>query len=236
MGKRKVTSSPKSNKRVTPSIRKRKRSEVVSIDQHQRRSKRLQKCNDSTTIPAVLLTPPSSILDSARSSSTRGLNGRRKYTGSKFDLADALSKGALFSPQQGQANATEKEDEEKGSNDDGPRHCYCNGYCQACTSTATCELHEGFFCSVCNDWFHATCTGWEIHGDAPNQYMESKMYSDLKLSLDSISQEDSHPWYCIRCWEKSFQTKHSYHGSIVRPSNRRFVLGLKSIVQFCLET
>jgi hypothetical protein len=73
-----------------PSIRKRKRSEVVSIDQPQRQSKRLQKCNDSTTIPAALLTPPSSILDLARSSSTRGLNGRREYTGSKFDLADAL--------------------------------------------------------------------------------------------------------------------------------------------------
>jgi hypothetical protein len=157
MGKRKVTSSPISNERVTPSIRKRKRSEVESKDQPRRQSKRLQKCNDSTTIPAVLLTPPSSILDSARSSSARGLNGRREYTGSKFDLVDVLSsKRALFSPEQGQANATEKEDEEKGSNDDGPRHCYCDKYCQACTSTATCELHEGFYCSVCNDWFHAT--------------------------------------------------------------------------------
>jgi hypothetical protein len=36
--------------------------------------------------------------------------------------------------------------------------------------------------------------------------------------------------------KKSLQTKHLYRGSIVLPSNRRFVLGLKSIVQFCLET
>jgi hypothetical protein len=150
------------------------------------------------------------------------------------------SPNGLYSVQeQGQANATEKEDEEKGSNDDGPRHCYCDKCCQTRTSTATCELHEGFFCSVCNDWFHATtCTGWEIHGDAPNQYMESKMYPDLKFSLDSISQEDSHPWYCIRCWEKKFADEAfvPWVDCTPEPSNRRFVLGLKSIVQFCLET
>jgi hypothetical protein len=89
------------------------------------------------------------------------------------------------------------------TNDDaGPRHCYCDEYCLACTSTTPYESHDGFFCSGCDGWFHATCTGWDIHGDPPNRYMESKMYPDFKISLDSLSQEDSQPWYCIRCWEK----------------------------------
>jgi hypothetical protein len=108
-----------------------------------------------------------------------------------------LSKRAPSSPERGQANAIEKEGDEKASDDEGPRHCYCDEYCQACTSTTPCELHDGFFCSGCNDWFHATCTGWEIH-----RYMESKMYPDFKISLDSLSQEDFQPCYCIRCWEK----------------------------------
>ena len=62
------------------------------------------------------------------------------------------------------------------------------------------------------------------------------MYPDLKISFDLILQEDSHPWYCIPCWVEIIilQMKHSYHGSIVLLSNRCFVLGLKSIVQFCL--
>jgi hypothetical protein len=34
----------------------------------------------------------------------------------------------------------------------------------------------------------------------------------------------------------SLQTKHLYRGLIVLRSNRHFVLGLKSIVQFCLKT
>jgi hypothetical protein len=91
---------------------------------------------------------------------------------------------------------------------DGPRHCYCDEYCEACTSNTPCELHDGFYCSGCDDWFHATCTGWEIiDGNSPsNRYMVSKMYPDLKIPLGSLSQEDSHPWYCIRCWEtKKFE-------------------------------
>jgi hypothetical protein len=33
--------------------------------------------------------------------------------------------------------------------------------------------------------------------------MESKMYPDFKIPLGaSLSQEDSQPWFCIRCWEK----------------------------------
>jgi hypothetical protein len=201
MAKKKFTSPPALNKIVTPSIRKRKRSQGESIDQPRRRSKRQQKFSDSTFVP-VTQVPPSSIRESARVASRRGLNGRREHTGSKYDLADVISKRAPSSPERGQANATEKEVDENASNDDGPRHCYCDEYCQACTSTTPCELHDGCFCSGCNDWFHATCTGWEIHGEPPNRYMESKMYPDFKIALDSLSQEDSQPWYCIRCWEK----------------------------------
>jgi hypothetical protein len=37
--------------------------------------------------------------------------------------------------------------------------------------------------------------------------MESKMYPDFKIPLgSSMSQIESQPWYCIRCWEnKKFQ-------------------------------
>jgi hypothetical protein len=120
MGKNKFTSPPPSNRQVTPSICKRNRSEEESIDKAQRQSKQLQKCRDSISIPPELLTPPSSILDLARSPSTRGLNGRRENTGFTYNLVDVLSKHVLLSPEQGQASATEKEGEEKASNDDGP--------------------------------------------------------------------------------------------------------------------
>jgi hypothetical protein len=207
MGKKEFTSRPPaSNKRrVTPSIRKRKRSQEELKDPPRRRSKREQKRSDSTSIP-VTPAPPSSIRDSARITTRSGSNACREYTGSTYDLADVLSKRAPSSPEQRQANTTaEKEGRDKIAltNDDaGPRHCYCDEYCLACTSTTPCESHDGFFCSGCDGWFHATCTGWDIHGDPPNRYMESKMYPDFKISLDSLSQEDSQPWYCIRCWEK----------------------------------
>ena len=204
MGKKQFTSPPALNKRrVAPSIRKRKRSQEELIDHSRRRLKRLQKRSDSTSIP-VTPAPPSSIRHSARNYSTSGSNGCREYTGSTYKLEEVLCERAPSSPQRGQAtNATEKEGDEKALNDDGPRHCYCDEYCQACTSTSPCELHDGFFCSGCNDWFHATCTGWEIHGDPPNTYMASKMYPDFKIALGSLSQEDSQPWNCIQCWEKN---------------------------------
>ena len=37
-----------------------------------------------------------------------------------------------------------------------------------------------FFCDGCDDRFYATCTGWELHGDPRNRYMDSKMlYPDF---------------------------------------------------------
>jgi hypothetical protein len=202
MGKKDFSSPPPLKKRrVTPTIRKKKRSQEELIDQPRRRSKRKQKVIDSTSIP-VTPAPSSSIRDSARISSTSGSNGRRKYTGSRYNLEEVLPKRAPSSPERGHVNATEKEGVEIVSNKDGPRHCYCDEYCQVCTLNTTCELHDGFFCNGCDDWFHATCTGWEIHGDPPNRYMESKMYPDFKIPLGSLSQEDPKPWYCIRCWEK----------------------------------
>ena len=117
-------------------------------------------------------------------------------------MEEVLPKRAPSSPERGHVNATEKEGVKIVLNKDSPRYCYCDEYCEACTSNTTCELHDGFFCNGCDDWFHATCTGWEILGDPPNRYIASEMYPDLKIPLGSLSQEDPQPWYCIRCWEK----------------------------------
>ena len=52
-----------------------------------------------------------------------------------------------------------------------------------------CFLH----CNGYEDWFHATCTGWDIHGNLPKTYIFlSKVYTGFKTSLSSsLSQEDS---------------------------------------------
>ena len=242
MGKEEFSSpSPLKKRRVTPTIRKRKRSQEELIDQPRRRSKRQQKVIDSTSIP-VTPAPSSSIRDSVRIFSTGGSNGRRKYTGSSFyvggrrkytgssyNLEEVLPKRAPSSPERGHANATEKQGVRMASNKDGPRHCYCYEYCQACTLNTPCELHDGFFCNGCVNWFHAACTGWEIHGYPPHGYMESKMYPDFKIPLGSLSQEDPQPWYIASDAgkTKSLKTQHSYLGLIVVCNNRYFVLGLK---------
>jgi hypothetical protein len=204
-GKEAFTSPPASRKRrVTPSIGKRKRRQEELTDQP-RRSKRRQIYSDPTSIPVTPSAPSSSIRDTARILSVSGSGGSREYTGSTYSLEAVLSKRTLSSPHPGHADATEKPGDETAVSD-GPRHCYCDEYCQACTSITPCELHDGFYCSGCDDWFHAACTGWEIKGEFPNRYMESKMYPDFKIQLDSLSQEDSQPWYCIRCWEtKKFE-------------------------------
>ena len=191
-------------RRISPSIgKKRERNEEqLTPDQPQRRSKR-RKPSASTNIPTTPA-PPSSIRASARLSSRSGSNGRREYTGSRYNLEEVLSKRAPSSPHRAHdANATGEKQGEEPASDNGPRYCYCDEYCQACTSDTTCQKHDGFYCSGCEDWFHATCTGWEIiDGDSPgNRFMVSQMYHDLKIPLGSLSQEDSHPWYCIRCWE-----------------------------------
>jgi hypothetical protein len=192
MRKEEFTSPPASEKRqVTPSIRKRKNR---SQEDPPRRSKRLQKYSDSTSIP-VTPAPSTSIRDSARIPSISGSGGSREYTGSKYSLETELSKRAPSSPQHVHADATPEKQGDETAVNDGPRHCYCDEYCQACTSITPCELHDGFYCSGCDDWFHAACTGWEIKGEFPNRYMESKMYPDFKIQLDSLSQEDSK-----MCW------------------------------------
>jgi hypothetical protein len=196
MGKEEFTSPRVSERRrVTPSIRKRNRSPQEELIDQPRRSKRRKKYSNSSFIPATPV-PSSSIRDSARIPSISGSGGSREYIGSKYSLENALSKGAPSSPQRGLADATEKQGDETAVND-GPQHCYCDEYCQVCTSITPCKLHDGFYCSGYDDWFHATCTGWEIKGEFPNRFMESKMYPDLKIPLDSLSQEDSQPWYCI---------------------------------------
>ncbi len=188
-GKEAFTSPPASRKRrVTPSIGKRKRRQEELTDQP-RRSKRRQIYSDPTSIPVTPSAPSSSIRDTARISSVSGSGGSREYTGSTYSLEAVLSKRTLSSPHPGHADATEKPGDETAVSN-GPRHCYCDEYCQACTSITPCELHDGFYCSGCDDWFHAACTGWEIKGEFPNRYMESKMYPDFKISLDSLSQED----------------------------------------------
>ena len=129
MGKEESKSPPPLEKRrVTPSIRKkRKRSQEELIDRPQRRSRRRPKCSDSISIPATPA-PSSSIRDSARILSISGLNGRRKHTGSKCNLEEVLSN------QTGSVKSTEKQGDKKASNEDGPRHCCCDQHCQACTS------------------------------------------------------------------------------------------------------
>ena len=139
MVKEEFTSLQASEKRrVTPSIRKKERSQEELIDQP-RRSKRRQKHSDSTSIPATPA-PVSSIRDSARNSSTSGSNGRRKRTGSTYNLKEVLSKiapasrreyigstcnleeelskRAPSSPERGPVNATdEKKEDQTASND-----------------------------------------------------------------------------------------------------------------------
>jgi hypothetical protein len=142
MGKEEFTSPPASERRrVTPSIRKRNRGrrQEELIDQP-RRSKRSKKFSNSSSIP-VTPAPSSSIRDSARTPSISGSGGSRKYTGSKYSLEEALTKRAPSSPQErGHANATtEKQGDETTAVNDGPRHCYCDEYCQGCTSITPCE-------------------------------------------------------------------------------------------------
>jgi hypothetical protein len=140
MGKEESTSPPPSEKRrVTPSIRNGKRSQEELIDQPRRRSKRQIKRSDSISIP-VTPAPSSSICDSARNSSRSGSNGRRGYSGSRYKLEEELSKPGPSSPERGHANATEKQGDDKASNE-SPRHCYCDEYSQSCTSNRHCELH-----------------------------------------------------------------------------------------------
>jgi hypothetical protein len=144
MRKEEFTSPPASEKRqVTPSIRKRKNR---SQEDPPRRSKRLQKYSDSTSIP-VTPAPSTSIRDSARIPSISGSGGSREYTGSKYSLETELSKRAPSSPQHVHADATPEKQGDETAVNDGPRHCYCDEYCQACTSITPCELHDGFYCS-----------------------------------------------------------------------------------------
>jgi hypothetical protein len=190
--------------------------------------KNFSETNDGST-PHTITAPASSIRDLTRNSSRSGSNGHHEHTRSTYNLEEVLSKRAPSSPQQGHANETEKQGDKTASNEDGPQHCYCDEYYQACTSITPCELHDGFFCNGCDDWFHATCTGWGIVGDPPNRYMESKMYPDFKIPLGSLSQEDPQPWYIASDAgkTKSLKTQHSYLGLIVVCNKRYFVLGLK---------
>jgi hypothetical protein len=135
--------------RVTPAIHKRKRSQEELIDQPQHRSKCQPKCSNSIYI-AVTPALSSSIQDSASISSISGANGDREYMGSRYSLEEELSKQAPSSPEHGHGNATEIQGDKKSSND-SPQHCYCDEYCQSCTSNTLCELHDDFFCSGCDD-------------------------------------------------------------------------------------
>ena len=145
-GKEAFTSPPASRKRrVTPSIGKRKRRQEELTDQP-RRSKRRQIYSDPTSIPVTPSAPSSSIRDTARISSVSGSGGSREYTGSTYSLEAVLSKRTLSSPHPGHADATEKPGDETAVSD-GPRHCYCDEYCQACTSIV---LLFRFGCTLAN--------------------------------------------------------------------------------------
>ena len=76
---------------------------------------------------------------------------------------------------------------------DVPGHCYCNEYCQACTSglPANCMVVS----SVTNATIDFTLVALaKINGNPSNRCMESKMCPDFKKSLgSSLSQEDGLP-------------------------------------------
>lgn len=128
-------------------ILKRKRSEAESTIETSRKSQR-RAGNGIGASPS----PSSSIRTSARITSISGSQGRREYNGSaykhprqkedtglKYNLEDAVTRLFPSSPNPGHDKVFD--------DDDGPRHCYCDEYCEACTPNTPCKLHGGFFCS-----------------------------------------------------------------------------------------